>query len=304
MSNPTPGPRPAADLPAGEGSTGPGDTAEPAHQAAGVHPKLDEREQAEVEERTAASAQIVYGAIQKEGEEELERPSSALAWSGLAAGLSMGFSLVAEALLHSSLPDASWRPLLAKLGYSIGFVIVILGRQQLFTENTLTPILPLLTRRNRATLRNVLRLWGIVLSTNLLGTLLFAWVLGHTPLFDGEVRQTMTTIAQDALHGDFWSTMLRGIFAGWLIALMVWLLPAAEMARLWVIIIITYLVGLAGLSHIVAGSTEMFYLATTGAAAWGDVIVGYILPTLLGNIVGGVALVAALNYAQVVSGKE
>jgi formate/nitrite transporter FocA (FNT family) len=85
---------------------------------------------------------------------------------------------------------------------------------------------------------------------------------------------------------------------------MVWLLPAAEMARLWVIIIITYLVGLAGLSHIVAGSTEMFYLATTGAAAWGDVIVGYILPSLLGNIVGGVALVAALNYAQVVSGKE
>jgi formate/nitrite transporter FocA (FNT family) len=174
----------------------------------------------------------------------------------------------------------------------------------LFTENTLTPILPLLTRRDRATLLNVLRLWGIVLTSNVLGACLFGWVLGHTPLFDAAIRQTMTTIGLEALHGDFGDTLLRGIFAGWLIALMVWLLPAAEMARLWVIIILTYIVGLAGFSHIVAGSTEMFYLATTGAASWGDVIGGYLLPTLIGNILGGVALVAALNYAQVVSGKE
>src|SRR5690349_18871699 len=90
---------------------------EPAYKSGEVQPKLNEEEQKEVEERSAPSAQVVYGAIQKEGEEELERPSSALAWSGLAAGLSMGFSFVAETLLRSGLPDEPWRQLISKLGY-------------------------------------------------------------------------------------------------------------------------------------------------------------------------------------------
>src|SRR3954471_20221890 len=108
--------------------------------------KQDQHDQ-EAQERSSPSGKVVYHAVLKEGEDELERPSSALFWSGLAAGLSMGFSLVAEAALHSRLPEAPWRPLVAKFGYSIGFLLVILGRQQLFTENTLTPILPLLKRK-------------------------------------------------------------------------------------------------------------------------------------------------------------
>ena len=103
-------------------------------------------EQQDAEERSAPSGKVVYKAILKEGEEELARPSSALFWSGLAAGLSMGFSMIAEGLLTNYLPDAHWRPLVAKFGYSVGFLIVILGRQQLFTENTLTPILPRFSR--------------------------------------------------------------------------------------------------------------------------------------------------------------
>src|SRR3712207_4167985 len=120
-------------------------------------------EQKEAEERSAPSGKVVYQAIMKEGEGELKRPSSALFWSGLAAGLSMGFSMIAEGLLHAYLPEAPWRPLVSKLGYSVGFLIVILGRQQLFTENTLTPILPLLQKREGATAGNVARLWGVVL---------------------------------------------------------------------------------------------------------------------------------------------
>src|SRR3954465_14593220 len=116
------------------------------------------QEEDEAHERSAPSGKIVYKAILKEAEDELERPSSALFWSGLAAGLSMGFSLVAEGLLRAHLPDKPWRPLGVKLGYSIGFLIVILGRQQLFTENTLTPVLPLLRRKDLPTLSNMLRL--------------------------------------------------------------------------------------------------------------------------------------------------
>jgi formate/nitrite transporter FocA (FNT family) len=129
-------------------------------------------EQKQVEERLAIGAHVVYETIRREGEEELNRPAAALAWSGLAAGLSMGFSFIAETLLMAHLPDSPWRLLVSRAGYSIGFLIVILGRQQLFTENTLTVILPLLARKDAATLLRVLRLWGIVLSANLVGTFL------------------------------------------------------------------------------------------------------------------------------------
>lgn len=273
-----------------------------AHKSPGVQPDLNEGEQKQVEKRAPASPQIIYGTIQQEGEAELERPSSALAWSALAAGLSMGFSFVAEALLQSALPDTPWRPLVSKFGYSVGFLIVILGRQQLFTENTLTPVLSLLNRRDRSTLLNVLRLWGVVLAANLVGAFLFAFVIGNSEAFQGDVRKTFTEMGVGALNADFWTTMLRAVFAGWLIALMVWLLPSAETGRIWVIIIITYVVGLGGFSHIIAGSTETFYAAITGHAAWGEVLLGYTIPTLIGNILGGVSLVAALNHAQVVSG--
>jgi formate-nitrite transporter family protein len=255
-------------------------------------------------ERQAPGGEVVDKAICKEGADELERPTSALFWSGLAAGLSMGFSLVAEGLLRAHLPDAPWRPLVAKLGYSIGFLIVILGRQQLFTENTLTPILPLLQHRDRQTLGNVLRLWAVVLLANLLGTLAFAFAAARTGAFEPHVRETFLKIGGEALAHGFGTTLLRGVFAGWLIALMVWLLPFAEAARVWVIILITYVVGLGQFSHIVAGAVEVFSVAAAGRAGWGEVLGGFIVPTLLGNIIGGVTLVAALNHAQVVAGGQ
>src|SRR5581483_3659031 len=126
-------------------------------------PELTEKQQQEAEERTSVSAVVVHEAIRHDGEEELNRPASALAWSGLAAGMSMGFALVAQALAYAYLPETRWRPLVVRLGYPLGFLIVIIGRQQLFTENTLTAIIPLLARRNWQTLVQVLRLWAVVL---------------------------------------------------------------------------------------------------------------------------------------------
>ncbi|HYE15513.1 MAG TPA: formate/nitrite transporter family protein [Pyrinomonadaceae bacterium] len=259
-------------------------------------------EQEDADRRSAPSGKVVYKAILSEGESELERPSSALFWSGLAAGLSMGFSMIAEGLLQAHLPDAPWRPLVAKFGYSVGFLIVVLGRQQLYTENTLTPVLSLLQRKDASTFANVMRLWAVVLVANLLGALLVAAVASRTTAFDEPTRAAFAEIGAKAMEHDFWTTMLRGVFAGWLIALMVWLLPFAETARVWVIVIITYVVGLGNFSHIIAGSVETFALAFAGRAAWGEVFGGYVLPTLVGNTLGGVTLVATLNHAQVVSG--
>jgi formate/nitrite transporter FocA (FNT family) len=265
------------------------------------HLHLNGREQDEAEERSSVNVRVVHEAVRREGEEELERSSSGLAWSGLAAGLSMGFSFIAEGLLRNHIPDAPWRPLIAKFGYSVGFVLVVLGRQQLFTENTLTPILPLLHKKTFAMLRNVMRLWVVVLAANLAGALAVAWVLGNTEAFRPEVRQTFSNIARESADVTFGLALLRGVFAGWLIALMVWLLPFAESARVAVIVGVTWLVGVGGFTHIIAGSVEVLYLVTTGALSWTHYLGGYMVPTLLGNIIGGVSLVAALNHAQVVS---
>ena len=268
----------------------------------GAAPDLRTGEHEEVEERSAPRPLVVYEVIRREGEDELHRTWSALAWSGLAAGLSMGFSLVAMGLLRARLPDTPWRPLVVNLGYSVGFLIVILGRQQLFTENTLTPILPLLNKPSGETLWRVARLWAVVLTTNLIGAFAFAWVVGHTAVFRPEIRAAFAAIGHDALEGSFGTVLLRAIFAGWLIALMVWLLPGAETSRPMIIIILTFLVGLGGFAHIIAGSAEVFYLLTTGEASWAHGIGGWLIPTLIGNIVGGLSLVAALNHAQVTAG--
>jgi len=261
-------------------------------------PELSEQEQEEVEWRSAPRTEVVYEAVREEGEGELRRSSSALAWDGLAAGLSMGFSLVAEGLLRSHLPDAGWRPLVAKLGYTFGFLIIVLGRHQLFTENTLTAVLPFLQRRDGGTLAQVLRLWAVVLLANLFGALLFSFVLARTELFEPHVREAFAEIGREAFAGGWGLTLLKGVFAGWLIALMVWMLPAAETARFFVVVVMTYLVALGKFSHIVAGSVETLYVVWAGGAGWGDYF-GWMLPTLAGNIAGGTMLVAALGHAQV-----
>ncbi len=105
-------------------------------------PDLTLQERAEVRRRTAISAAVVHESVRLEGERELGRFPLALAWSGIAAGFSMGFSMIVEGLIQSMLPSSNWRPLVSSFGYTTGFLIVVLGRQQLFTENTLTPILP------------------------------------------------------------------------------------------------------------------------------------------------------------------
>lgn len=261
-------------------------------------------ERKQVEERVAVGANVVYETIRREGIAELQRPAAALAWSGLAAGLSMGFSFIAEALLASHLPNTAWRPLISKAGYCVGFLIVVLGRQQLFTENTLTVILPLLLQRDIKVFLQVIRLWSVVLAANLLGAFLFSLCIGRIAIFEPQVQQSLAEIGRAHTGASFWIVFLRAIFAGWLIALMVWLLPGADSARVSIIIILTYLVGLGGLNHIVAGSTTMFFLVVTKSMSWGSYLVNFFIPTLLGNIVGGTALVAAFAHAQVVGGKD
>ena len=128
---------------------------------------------------TPPEARVIHEIIRADGEKELERGVSALSWSALGAGLSMGFSFFTMAILRSGLPETSWSKLVSGFGYTIGFLIVVLGRQQLFTESTLTAVLPLLTRKDMKTTYQIGRLWSIVLLGNLVGTFIFAWLISH-----------------------------------------------------------------------------------------------------------------------------
>jgi formate/nitrite transporter FocA (FNT family) len=265
---------------------------------------LNRTERRQVAARAVMSAPVVHEVIRREGEEELSRPGAALFWSALAAGLSMGFSLVAEAVLRTALPDAPWRPIVVKLGYPLGFLFVILGRQQLFTENTLTVVLPFLAAPSLRNVARVARVWSIVLVANAAGALAFAWSIGRDRLFSPEMREAFTAIGMRAVSPEIGTLVVRGIYGGWLIALMVWLLPAARGARFFVIVTVTWLVGAAELAHSVAGSVEVLYVVASGAVPFTTFLFHFFLPVVAGNTVGGVALVAALGHAQVVAGNE
>ena len=257
---------------------------------------LSDREVEEADERSSTTAKVVHEAIRLEGTEELERPSSSIAWSGIAAGLTMGCSMLAQGLLQAALPDAPWRELVSSLGYTTDFVFVTMGRQQLFTETTLTVMLPVLHGTHG--LRDVGRYWAIVFAANIVATLLFAAV-SIPGLFQPDAVRAFTELGAKAAEPGFAAVLVKGVFAGWLIALMVWLMPAAASTRFFVIVAVTWLIGAAHFSHVIAGSVETGFAAMRGAIGWSDYLVGFLIPAFIGNSIGGVVFVALLNHAQV-----
>lgn len=261
--------------------------------------KLSDTERADVEERVRPRVPMLYEIIRKEGEAELIRPISGLWWSGVAAGLCIGFSMVAEGLLQAHLPDTGWRPLVENFGYSVGFLIVVLGRQQLFTENTITAVLPVMAEKSVVNLWCMLRLWGVVLIANMVGAFLFAAFCSQDGLFSPEVQNAFDVIARHLVDMDPVDKFWRGIVAGWLIAVMVWIIPNCKGGEILVIVLITYLIALGDFTHIIAGSVEAFWLTLNGDLAVAEMFVGFILPTLFGNVVGGSLLFAMISYAQV-----
>lgn len=263
-------------------------------------PPFSPQDVAEIKDNSRLRTPVIYEIVRREGEEELRRPAASLWWSGVAAGLSISFSPLAQAVLEQHLPDAPWRPLVAGWGYALGFLIVVLARQQLFTENTITVVLPVIAEPSRGNLLRLCRLWTIVLAANLCGTFLAAAFCALSPGMPGELHAALLALADHAIAGSPLTLGFRAVPAGFLIAAMVWMIPSAEGAKFPVVALMTYAIAVCGFAHVVAGSTEMFLAILAGQIGISQALFGFLLPVLLGNMLGGTALFALLAYAQVV----
>ncbi|MCI4662315.1 MAG: formate/nitrite transporter family protein [Neomegalonema sp.] len=260
---------------------------------------LTKDEKRQVTARGRPSAPVIYEVIRRDGHEELNRPAASLMWSGIAAGILISLSVYAEALFHAALPDVPWRGLIENLGYSVGFLVVILGRMQLFTENTITTVVPVLTQPSRRNTIKMLSLWGIVFGANLVGTMLMATVFAYSDLLAPEVKDAVLALSEKMMAHDWVQMVVRGVLAGIIIATLVWLLPNVPNGQFWAIILLTYMIALGDLTHVVAGSVEAGYLVMTGNLGAAEMVLRFLIPAFIGNVLGGTAVFTMLVYAQI-----
>ncbi|MDM2933298.1 formate/nitrite transporter family protein [Citrobacter sp. Cu233] len=251
------------------------------------------------EDRLPSRAMAIHEHIRQDGEKEMERDAMALLWSAIAAGLSMGASLLAKGIFHVQLEGVPGGFLLENLGYTFGFIIVIMARQQLFTENTVTAVLPVMQNPTLGNFGLLMRLWSVVLLGNILGTGVAAWAFEYMPIFDEATRDAFVKIGMDVMKNNPTEMFANAIVSGWLIATMVWMFPAAGAAKIVVIVLMTWLIALGDTTHIVVGSVEILYLVFNGTLHWGDFFWPFALPTLAGNICGGTFIFALMSHAQI-----
>ncbi len=246
-------------------------------------------------------ASEILARVMADAESELERSSAGLAFSGFAAGLTMGLSGLGVAVLQEALPPTHSAHLLAYTLYPLGFIAVIMGRAQLFTENTLYPVVYVLDRR-RGYLGS-LRLWVVVFAANVLGVLVFAALITQAHPVTGGTEHALAGLGATAVAPGFGHVLWTGVIGGWLIALVAWLVEGAEMSIGQVVLIwlLTYLVGVGAFAHCIATSGEIL-VAVLGGSVGGWHYLAWLVAATLGNIAGGIVIVALLNYGQVMAG--
>ncbi|CTQ31575.1 formate/nitrite transporter family protein [Jannaschia rubra] len=261
---------------------------------------LTREERNAVSEHGKLSALTVYSIILREGEEELSRPKTSLWWSGVAAGIGISTSVLVEGVIRANLgSDHIYINLIESLGYTFGFVLVIMCRLQLFTENTITVVLPLLAEPTRKRFLHIARLWAIVFAANMIGTFVTAALAVHGGILADEVLIAVLEISRHVAHFSPFKSLLLGIPSGFFIAALVWMLPSSKGSEVLIIIMFTWLIAAGGFTHVVAGSNEIFTLVFNGELGIVGAFGYHILPVLIGNVLGGTGLFAMLAYGQI-----
>ena len=251
------------------------------------------------EESSRPHALDIYERVCEDTAEELSRPQGSLFFSALFAGLTIGLAPLAVALITASLgEEARSTVFIAALFYPIGYLAVIIGRSQFFTENTLYPVM--LTLRRWEYLNRSMRLWLIVLTMNLVGAFIFAALAIWSDALDQTVKDQLIKYGSAYTEGDFGNQFSSGVATGFLLALIAWLVEGCDTVtgRIGVIWSLAFFVALGSFDHCVASTITVFAALLDGTLSLGDSL-GWFVPVLAGNIVGGVAIVAAINYGQV-----
>src|SRR3954468_24246196 len=219
-----------------------------------------------LETRRFTADEILQGTIEN-ARNELSRSVTKLGFSGVAGGITMGLTALGVSAMHAFLGEGGWRDLVGYLAYPLGFIAVIIGRAQLFTENTLYPVVLVLDERKH--LVRMLRLWGTVFVANVIGATIFAVLVAKSSALNPDILSAMVTMGSNAASGDaahfFWS----GVIGGWLIALVAWTVTASHwtIGQLAVIYLLTFLVGIGHFAHCITSSCEILTAVTFGSVS-------------------------------------
>lgn len=254
-------------------------------------------------ETSRRSAHEIFEGAAENGRKELERPVKALAFSGVAGGMTMGLTGIAVAISMASLGPGKNQEFISFLFYPVGFIAVIIGRAQLFTENTLFPVVLVLSEKRYVWV--TLRLWVVVFIANVFGAALFALLAVRTGALRPEYADELVKLGVDSAGAAVGHIFWAGVVGGWIIALVAWMVTASHwtIGQIVVIWLLTFIVGLGHFAHCIATTGEILGAVFAGSLPF-SAYVRWIIPATLGNIVGGVFIVSLLNWGQVKAGKE
>src|SRR5947209_1660388 len=251
-----------------------------------------------MDDSTRRSAHEIFEQVVKDRREELSRPTLAMLFSGFAGGIGMGLTGLSVALALSYLGNSPTAHFISFCFYPIGFIVVIIGRAQLFTENTLFPVVLVLDERKH--FLNTLRLWTVVFVSNVAGAVFFGWLVMKTGALSHNFADSLADLGLQAANGHFTFIFAKGIIGGWLIALVAWMVSASHwtIGQIAVTWMLTFIVGAGHFSHCIASSAEIIAAIMSGHLHFSNYF-QWLLPATLGNIVGGVSIVSLLNFGQV-----
>jgi len=261
---------------------------------------MAEREGSDREDESSRPHALdIYERVCEDTEEELSRPEGSIIFSGLFAGFAIGLAPLAVALSTVALtPEVQSTMFISSLLYPIGYVAVIIGRSQFFTENTLYPVM--LSLRHPEFARRTARLWAVVYSTNLAGALLFAALAALTGALSDPVQVELASKGVEYNSGSFADTFWSAVVTGFLLALVAWLVEGCDTVtgRVAVIWAVAFLVSLGTFDHCIATTVNGFVALFDGDLGIGKLL-GWLGTATLGNVLGGVLIVASINYGQV-----